>query len=125
MCIRDSVNTGCDDVEVDGVEWNASPEGLLSLVPKDEDCTTVDIKNIRWYPGEVESPCDRYMGTDQSHLNAPSQVYHSAYTVKSNKHSVFYQVKYPGYTYYSRKSHVQGCDSGMAGKEKSMNAKKI
>ncbi|MGI6600081.1 MAG: hypothetical protein ACOX3F_10375 [Kiritimatiellia bacterium] len=53
------VNTGCDDVEVDGVEWNASPEGLLSLVPKDEDCTTVDIKNIRWYPGEVESPCDR------------------------------------------------------------------
>lgn len=53
------VNTGCDDVEVDGVEWSASPEGHLTLTPDANDPTIVTIENIKWYPGEVEEPCDR------------------------------------------------------------------
>lgn len=66
---RVKVDSGCDEVTVTDVEWSARPEGWsprpggsLAFVRSAEypdDQTKVDIKNIRWYPGEVEKPCDR------------------------------------------------------------------
>lgn len=53
------VHTGCDDVEVDGVDWSATPEGYLMLTPNPDNPKEVRIGNIKWYPEAGRGQCDR------------------------------------------------------------------
>ncbi len=88
-----TVHTGCDDVEVDGVEWSATPEGRLTFAPNanfPDDPTMVDVGNIKWYPGLVSDPCDRTceyeITANVQFSNGESCSVTKSFTVEATKH---------------------------------------